>query len=100
MSIALPTMLAILAMALATYITRIAGILLVSRFILSKRVTKALDAIPGAILMAVIAPMVLATGPAEFVAAGIAAIASTRLPLLAVAGVGVVVVVLLRSFIG
>jgi uncharacterized membrane protein len=88
---------AIVAMALVTYATRIAGFFIADRLALSGRAKAAFDAIPPAVLVAVIAPSALATGWAETVAALITALAATRLPLLGTVAVGVVAVVLLRS---
>ena len=90
------TVAAILAMALVTYATRIAGIFIGHRLELSGRAKAAFDAIPPAVLMAVIAPVALATGAAESLAALLTAVAATRLPLLASIAVGVVSVVALR----
>ena len=90
--------LAILTMAAITYATRIGGIFLVERLVLSGRAKAALSAIPAAVLTAVIAPMALATGPAETIAAICTAIAAVRLPLLAVVGIGVAAIVGLRQF--
>jgi uncharacterized membrane protein len=92
-------LLAILGMAIATYATRFAGLALAGRLQLSLRAQAAFDAIPPAVLIAVIAPSALATGWAETGAALIAALAATRLPLLGVVAVGVVVVVALRAMI-
>ncbi len=89
---------AILAMALVTYLTRLAGFLAAGRIRLSGRAKAAFDAIPPAVLVAVIAPTVLATGWQETAAALVTAVAATRLPLLATVAVGVAVVVLLRQF--
>lgn len=94
------TLAAILGMAAATYLTRIAGLWLVQRIRIEGRAAGALEAIPPAVLMAVIAPMALATGPAETLAALVAAVAATRLPLLLVVVVGVGAVVAFRSLIG
>jgi uncharacterized membrane protein len=91
------TLATILAMAIVTYATRIAGLLVADRLVLTGRAKAAFDAIPPAVLVAVIAPTALATGWAETVAAGITAVASTRLPLLATIAVGVASVVVLRS---
>ena len=66
-----------------TYATRIAGIFLAGRLAPAGRAKAAFDAIPAAVLVAVIAPAALATGPAETVAAAVAGLAATRLPLLA-----------------
>lgn len=89
---------AILAMAAVTYLTRIAGFFAAGRIRLSGRAKAAFDAIPPAVLVAVIAPTVLATGWQETVAAVVTAAAATRLPLLATVGVGVAAVVALRQF--
>jgi uncharacterized membrane protein len=50
--------------------------------------------------MAVIAPTVLATGPAETLAAIVTLIAALRLPLLGVVIVGVVSAALFRALLG
>ena len=89
-------LLAILGMAIVTYATRVAGLALAGRLDLSPRAQAAFDAIPPAVLIAVIAPSALATGWPETVAALAAGIAATRLPLLGVVAVGVAAVVALR----
>ncbi len=91
------TLLAILGMAIATYATRIAGLALAGRLDLSPRAQAAFDAIPPAVLVAVIAPSALATGWPETAAALLAALAATRLPLLGVVAVGVAAVVGFRA---
>ncbi|KAB0267016.1 AzlD family protein [Microvirga brassicacearum] len=91
------TLLAILAMAVATYVTRIAGLFVADRLVLSGRAQAAFNAIPPAVLVAVIAPTALTTGWAEAIATLITALVATRLPLLATILVGVVSVVLLRA---
>jgi uncharacterized membrane protein len=88
---------AILGMATVTYATRIAGLALAGRLDLSPRAQAAFDAIPPAVLIAVIAPSALATGWAETAAAALTALAATRLPLLGVVAVGVVAVVGFRA---
>ena len=88
---------AIIAMALVTYMTRIAGIFIGHRLELTGRAKAAFDAIPPAVLVAVIAPVALATGPAESLAALATAVAATRLPLLATIVIGVATVVVLRN---
>ncbi len=90
-------LLAILGMAIATYATRLAGLALAGRLQLSPRAQAAFDAIPPAVLVAVIAPSALATGWPETAAALLAALAATRLPLLGVVAVGVAAVVVLRA---
>ncbi len=65
--------------------------------VVTGRLKAALDALPPAILMAVIAPTILTTGIAETVAAVLTATAAfLRLPLALVVVIGVVSVVLLR----
>lgn len=99
MSLDSHTLLAILGMAVVTYATRIAGLALAGRLALSERAQAAFDAIPPAVLVAVIAPSALATGWAETGAALLAALAAMRLPLLAVVLVGVAAVVGLRALL-
>ena len=92
------TLLAIAFMALATYATRAGGLWLANRFDLSERAGAWLDAIPGAILVSLVAPTVLTGGPAEALAAVAVVIVAARsgsLPLAMVTGV--VAVVLLRA---
>ena len=83
-------------MAAVTYLTRIAGLLLADRLVLSGRAKAAFEAIPPAVLIAVIAPTALATGWPETVAAAITMMAALRLPLSATIAVGVAAVVALR----
>jgi uncharacterized membrane protein len=97
MSLDLATLVAILVMAVITYGTRIAGIFVAGRLSLRGRAKAAFDAIPPAVLVAVIAPMALATGWRETMAALLTAIAATRLPLLATIAMGVLAVVALRA---
>ena len=94
------TLLAIMGMALATYATRASGLYLMRGVTVKGRLKAALDALPPAILMAVIAPTILTTGIAETIAAAItAAVALMRFPLVVVILTGVVSVVLLRMVI-
>lgn len=91
---------AILVMAVVTYATRIAGIALAGRLVLTGRAKAAFDAIPAAVLVAVIAPTAIGTGLPETGATLVTAAAATRLPLLATILVGVGTVVLLRMLLG
>ena len=93
------TLIAILAMAAVTYFTRIAGLFVADRLVLTGRAKAAFDAIPPAVLVAVIAPTALTTGWAEAIAAAITAVVAFRLPLLGTVAVGVVAVVVLRNLI-
>ena len=100
MSLDPSVLLAILAMGAATYATRLAGWLLASRLVLTGRAKAAVEAIPGCILVSVIAPLMLLSGPADFIAGLITILAAARLPLVAVLVVGVVAAGLLRAFLG
>ncbi len=94
------TLLAIFGMALATYATRAGGFYLMRGVRVEGRLKTALDALPPAILMAVIAPTILATGIAETLAAAITVGAVLlRMPLVVTILTGVVSVVLLRMVV-
>ena len=100
MTVNLATLAAIIGMALATYATRVAGLFLMRHVNVKGRTKAAFDALPPAILMAVIAPTILATGVAETIAAGItAASAFLRLPMIVTVLVGMASVVILKMII-
>ncbi|MCM5556946.1 AzlD family protein [Pleomorphomonas sp. JP5] len=86
---------AILAMGALTYFTRILGFLVADRLPKSGPVRVALDALPPAVLVAVIAPIVMA-GPIEAAAGVVVLVLALRLPLIATVAVGVAVAALLR----
>lgn len=91
---------ALIAAGLATYLVRLAGFYVLKGFAPRGRTKAALDALPPAVLMAVIAPTVLATGPAETGAALATAVAAAlRLPMVVVILTGVISVVLLRMML-
>jgi uncharacterized membrane protein len=87
--------------AVMTYLTRIGGHLIVSRFErIHPRVQAGLDAVPAAVLTTLVAPAVVDAGPNEWVAIAIAALLGLRLSLLPVVVLGTVVLVLLRHLTG
>lgn len=91
---------AIAAMALATYATRVFGFWLVRRRSeVGGRLAGALEAVPGAVLTAIIAPMVLATGPAESGAALLTVLLALRLPLVVAVAGGCLAVIGLRMLL-
>ena len=91
----------ILASAAATYLTRIGGHLVLSRFSsIHPRVEAALNAVPAAVLTTIVAPAAVFTGPAETLTIIIAAAAAFYLPFMGVLAVGWIAVVALRAFIG
>jgi len=73
-------LLAILGMAVVTYATRIGGLWLLRRLggTPSGRVAAWLRAIPGAVIVAIVAPNILAAGPAGAVAALATAVVAVR----------------------
>jgi uncharacterized membrane protein len=79
--------LAIGAMALATYLCRISGVVLMSRIRLTPGVQKALAALPGSIVAATVLPIAVRSGPdaAAGILAGIVAMALTRNEVVALA---------------
>ena len=88
--------LTIAGMALGTYLTRAAGYWLVRRGTPNRRAMAALSAVPGSVLAALVAPVALATGPAETAAAVVTIALATRLPALAALVGGTAVVAVLR----
>ena len=91
---------AIAGMGLATYATRLSGFVLLAGLTVRGRWKAALDALPPAILMAVIAPAVFTSGPAEAIAGGVTAIAAyLRVPLVVSIVLGGASVVLLRLWL-
>jgi uncharacterized membrane protein len=99
MQVGAEALLAIAGMALVTYLTRIGGLLLYNRGPIGARAEAVLRHVPGAVLTAIVAPVVLGGGWAELLA-GLATVLvawRTRSLLLAML-VGVGVVYMLRQF--
>ncbi len=94
------TFLAIVAMAVITWLTRVSGLWLVRFVPKGGRGAAALEAVPAAVLMSVIAPMVFMTGVPESLAAAITLLVALRLPLIAAVFAGVGSVVMLRMLLG
>ncbi|TDR85385.1 AzlD family protein [Enterovirga rhinocerotis] len=69
---------AIVAMALATYLCRVAGVVIMSRVKLTPMVERGLAALPGSIVAATIVPIAIKAGPAG-IAGVLAAVVVTRL---------------------
>jgi uncharacterized membrane protein len=87
-------------MMVVTYASRAGGFWFVRRFPIGGRFKAGLEAVPLAVLTALIAPTVLATGPAESLAALITLLLAWRLPVLVAVLGGVAAVVLLRALLG
>ncbi|TIP27154.1 MAG: AzlD family protein [Mesorhizobium sp.] len=91
----------IIAGAIATYLTRIGGHLVISRFEnIHPRVEAGLNAVPAAVLTTLVAPAALGGGPAEWAALIVAGLVSLRGGLVAMFLAGAVVLVLARQFVG
>lgn len=91
----------IIAGAVATYLTRIGGHLVISRFErVHPRVEAGLNAVPAAVLTTLVAPAVLSAGPSELAALAVAAAVSLRGSLMAMFLAGAAVLIVLRHFIG
>lgn len=70
--------LVIAAMALATYLCRVGGVVIMSRVRITPMVERALAALPGSIVAATVVPLALKSGPSA-IAAVLAAVVTTRL---------------------
>lgn len=89
----------ILAGAAATYLTRVGGHLVISRFeSIHPRVEAGLNAVPAAVLTTLVAPAMLNAGPAEWAAAIVATLVSLRGGLMSMFLAGAAVLVALRQF--
>ncbi|WP_193176518.1 AzlD family protein [Oricola nitratireducens] len=91
----------ILAGAFATYLTRIGGHLVLSRFkTIHPRVNAGLNAVPAAVLTTLVAPAAVFTGPAETATIIVAFVAAFYLPMMAVFVLGWIAVLAFRALIG
>ncbi|BBD38735.1 MULTISPECIES: AzlD family protein [Aminobacter] len=91
----------IIAGAVATYLTRIGGHLVISRFErIHPRVEAGLNAVPAAVLTTLVAPAALSAGPAELAALAVAAVVGLRGGLMTMFLTGAAVLIAMRHFIG
>ena len=91
--------LAIASMALATYLCRIAGVLIMSRVRITPRIERGLRALPGSIIMATILPVALDNGlPAILALAATAATMIVTRSELASLLLGLGVLAVIRAF--
>lgn len=94
------TLLTILGMAAATYSVRVLGVWLAGRVALSRRVRAWLNALPGAILVSMVVPVIASGGGAEVAAAVATGMVAWRTgSLLPALVAGVVTVWLLRGIL-
>lgn len=78
MSVALWSFITILGMLCVTYLTRITGYFALRNRTLSPRAQSVLEAMPGAVLISVIAPAFTSTNPADLIALGVTIAVATR----------------------
>ncbi|MCV6546032.1 MAG: AzlD family protein [Cohaesibacter sp.] len=91
----------ILAGAFMTYLTRVGGHIIISRFeYIHPRIQAGLDAVPAAVLTTIVAPAVYNGGPAEWGAIIIAGLAGLYLSLLPMVIIGTSALILARAFLG
>ncbi|HJR30296.1 MAG TPA: AzlD family protein [Pseudomonas sp.] len=84
------TVLTVVAMALVTYLTRMLGFVLLRNRTLSAPMQQVMQAAPGCVLIALIAPKFVTGHPADLAALGLTLYAATRLPLLPVVLIAIV----------
>ncbi|MDR7220036.1 AzlD family protein [Aminobacter aminovorans] len=91
----------IIAGAVATYLTRVGGHLVISRFErIHPRVEAGLNAVPAAVLTTLVAPAALSAGPAELAALAVAAVIGLRGGLMTMFLAGAAVLIAMRHFVG
>lgn len=87
--------------AVLTYLTRVGGHLVLSRFeTIHPRVEAGLNAVPAAVLTTLVAPAVLTAGPVEWAALIVAALMSLRFGMLALFLVSAAVLIAGRQIFG
>lgn len=93
--------LALLAMAATTYLTRVGGLLIMSRVPMTRRVERFLEALSGSVLVALLVPAAVAgdAGSRAAILAALGVMAATRQTLAALAA-GVAAAVLMRTLLG
>lgn len=92
----LSTLLTILTMALVTYVTRVSGYLLLRNRVLSARMKRMLEAIPGCVLIAVIAPAFATQNIANLLALALTLLLASRCSFVVTVVGSIVLTALLR----
>jgi uncharacterized membrane protein len=90
------TVLTILLMATATYLTRTVGYIALRNRKLSARSMAVLEAVPGCVLISVIAPAFVSDQPADLIALAITLFAAMRLSMFPTVVIGIASAGLLR----
>ncbi|WP_026597068.1 AzlD family protein [Methylobacterium sp. 77] len=94
------TVLTILLMAGATYLTRIAGYVLLRNRDLGPRAAAVMEAAPGCVFIAMIAPSFISSHPADLIGLAITLVVATRWPMLPTILTAIVATGLLRHVLG
>ena len=76
------TLIAILCIAITTYLTRVLGYVLLKNETLTPSQKQVLEVVPGCVLISVIAPYFVRDNPADMIAIVVTLIAASRLSLL------------------
>lgn len=93
------TLLTILSMGLVTYLTRILGYAALRNRTLSPRAKAVLEAVPGCVLISVIAPAFVADRPADLAALAVTLLAAMRFGLLPTVVISIVTTGALRHLV-
>lgn len=91
------TLVTILGMAVATYLTRAMGLALLRKRTLGPQLSQVLNAAPGCVLIAVIAPKFVSGHPADLIALALTGYAASRYSILPVVLFAIVVTAALRA---
>jgi uncharacterized membrane protein len=94
------TALTIVLMAAVTYLTRVIGYVGLRNRTLSRRAQTVMEAAPGCVLIAVIAPNFVSERPADLIALAMTVVAAIRFSMLPTVLIGVAAAGLLRQYLG
>ena len=91
----------IVAGAVLTYLTRVGGHLVLSRFNhIHPRVEAGLNAVPAAVLTTLVAPAAMSAGPVELIALVVAGLVALRGGIMTMFLAGAAVLIVLRQLVG
>ena len=93
------TLIAILCIAITTYLTRVLGYVLLKNKTLTPRQKQILEVVPGCVLISVIAPYFVRDHPADLIALALTLFAATRFGLLPTVAISMVSAAVLRILI-
>lgn len=93
------TLVAIILIAVTTYLTRLLGYVLLKNKTLTQRQRKILEVVPGCVLISVIAPYFVRDNPADLIALALTLFAATRFGLLLTVAISMVSAAVLRVLI-